>query len=709
MKGGVWKNSEDEILKAAVMKYGKNQWARCSSLLPRKSAKQCKARWYEWLDPSVKKTEWTRAEEEKLLHLAKMMPNQWRTIAPIVGRTPSQCLEHYERLLEDAQRKFGEDGKEDALEGREARPGDIDAAPETRPARPDPVDMDEDEKEMLAEARARLANTKGKKAKRKAREKQLEEAKRLAHLQKTRELKAAGIDVPVKKKRKRDLDLASEIPYQRVAPSGPFDVEKELDTYEATPREVRQLDLLDGKYQEERRDAIEAAARRRDIEKQRSVDKFALPKALRPQAESGTGSQPAFKRRKLSLPAPTISETELAILSRAGRTVSAFDVQSSNSATPLLFPQPNQLQVNAGATLSRRKLSDASPAPWSVMRSQQLEEHLASRMHQETPLLSERRRNHELNLLNDEEEFDGLEEPNLPEYDSGNRRLKKKLLKERALQRKRQLLQSLTKLPAASNDYEIVIEEPEEQAERVASPGSQDRSSEQWAPKEDAIVEQKRRDQKKQKLIEEARQKIGSSAQKRGLTIPYEGEDVADLKELIASDKEIVKLLEAAEHNDVNALHSLERLVDLAEAEEYDRVDEEIDLEKARSSGLQKKLLEHCTGSYKKIYTKLEAHDLIKGAASKQEQVAKTERKAGALFAEHQVRREKLVTEVQQQWKEYQRSKQLLSCFQRMQKWEEKGARQRLNAIKAMIAEQESFEKELQHQYASLRQERKER
>lgn len=27
MKGGVWKNSEDEILKAAIMKYGLNQWS----------------------------------------------------------------------------------------------------------------------------------------------------------------------------------------------------------------------------------------------------------------------------------------------------------------------------------------------------------------------------------------------------------------------------------------------------------------------------------------------------------------------------------------------------------------------------------------------------------------------------------------------------------------------------------------------------------
>jgi pre-mRNA-splicing factor CDC5/CEF1 len=36
---------QDEILKAAVMKYGLNQWARISSLMVRKSAKQCKARW----------------------------------------------------------------------------------------------------------------------------------------------------------------------------------------------------------------------------------------------------------------------------------------------------------------------------------------------------------------------------------------------------------------------------------------------------------------------------------------------------------------------------------------------------------------------------------------------------------------------------------------------------------------------------------------
>lgn len=124
------------------MKYGKNQWSRIASLLHRKSAKQCKARWYEWLDPSIKKTEWSREEDEKLLHLAKLMPTQWRTIAPIIGRTAAQCLERYEHLLDQAQRK--EEGDEGIDDPRKLKPGEIDPNPETKPARPDPQDMDED-------------------------------------------------------------------------------------------------------------------------------------------------------------------------------------------------------------------------------------------------------------------------------------------------------------------------------------------------------------------------------------------------------------------------------------------------------------------------------------------------------------------------------------------------------------------------------------
>ncbi|KAH7846584.1 hypothetical protein Vadar_015742 [Vaccinium darrowii] len=72
--GGPCTNMEDEVVKASVMKYRKNEWDRIEYL--------------------------TWGEEEKLLHLAKIMPCQWRTVGPIVGRTASVCLDHYEKLLD---------------------------------------------------------------------------------------------------------------------------------------------------------------------------------------------------------------------------------------------------------------------------------------------------------------------------------------------------------------------------------------------------------------------------------------------------------------------------------------------------------------------------------------------------------------------------------------------------------------------------------
>eukprot|EP00252_Welwitschia_mirabilis_P026273 TRINITY_DN853_c0_g3_i1.p1 TRINITY_DN853_c0_g3~~TRINITY_DN853_c0_g3_i1.p1 ORF type:complete len:1058 (-),score=318.66 TRINITY_DN853_c0_g3_i1:523-3696(-) len=310
IKGGVWKNTEDEILKAAVMKYGKNQWARISSLLVRKSAKQCKARWYEWLDPSIKKTEWTREEDEKLLHLAKLMPTQWRTIAPIVGRTPSQCLERYEKLLDAACSK--DENYEPADDPRKLRPGEIDPNPESKPARPDPVDMDEDEKEMLSEARARLANTRGKKAKRKAREKQLEEARRLASLQKRRELKAAGIEGKQRKRKRRGIDYNAEIPFEKKPPPGFYDVADEERPVEQ-PKFPTTIEEIEGK----RRVDIEAQLRKQDTARNKILQRHDAPAAVM-QVNKLNDPESVRKRSKLMLPPPQISDRELEEIAKMG-------------------------------------------------------------------------------------------------------------------------------------------------------------------------------------------------------------------------------------------------------------------------------------------------------------------------------------------------------------------------------------------------------
>ena len=205
------------------------------------------------------------------MHLAKLMPTQWRTIAPIVGRTAAQCLERYEHLLDMAQKK--EEGGDPNDDPRKLKPGEIDPNPESKPARPDPKDMDEDELEMLSEARARLANTQGKKAKRKAREKQLEEARRLAALQKRRELRAAGIKTRLKygTRRNRVIDYNNEIPFEKKPARGFYDTVGEV--YDKNDPDFKRLrmDQMDLK----RRDEEENAERKKDkkvLEKRKEND-----------------------------------------------------------------------------------------------------------------------------------------------------------------------------------------------------------------------------------------------------------------------------------------------------------------------------------------------------------------------------------------------------------------------------------------------------
>mmetsp|Transcript_23430 Transcript_23430/g.51433 ORF Transcript_23430/g.51433 Transcript_23430/m.51433 type:complete len:829 (+) Transcript_23430:239-2725(+) len=381
IKGGVWKNTEDEILKAAVMKYGLNQWARISSLLVRKSAKQCKARWYEWLDPSIKKTEWTREEDEKLLHLAKLMPCQWRTIAPIVGRTPAQCLDRYERLLDMAVSK--EDRYDPTDDPRRLRPGEIDPNPESKPARPDAVDMDEDEKEMLSEARARLANTRGKKAKRKAREKQLEEARRLAMLQKKRELKAAGIEMRARD-RHRGINYSAEVAFEKKPTAGFFDTAAEEEVTRDMQQEFRPVTVeeLEGK----RRKDIEEALIKRDIKRQKMQESHNAPDALAKAAEL---NDPVMVRRRgrMMLPAPQITETELEQIARMS-TDALVDADvadgAGGDATRQLLGQYGPTPLRPSATPAVGGASRTAAAGDRIMMEAQ---NLARLNAMETPLL----------------------------------------------------------------------------------------------------------------------------------------------------------------------------------------------------------------------------------------------------------------------------------------------------------------------------------
>lgn len=296
----------------------------------------------------MRKVEWSREEEEKLLHLAKLMPAQWKTIGPLVGRTATQCQEHYEKLLDEAAAGAkgggGDDDDTDGLRSQPLRVGQIDSHPETKPARPDPIDMDEDEIEMLQEARARLANTQGKKAKRKAREKMLEQAKRLSELQKRRELKQAGLLSSQAKKKARkkskDIDLGVEIPFHKPAPAGFHDVSGEASRSETLRQQKMKLMNFQkiNEQQYRSRDREAAQAKKREEARLRTLERSNMQYVV---AEVSKKNDPLNLRKRgpLELPEPSVTDQELKQLAKMDSAAKEMPAAMSggNAATQTLL------------------------------------------------------------------------------------------------------------------------------------------------------------------------------------------------------------------------------------------------------------------------------------------------------------------------------------------------------------------------------------
>ncbi|KAG8044534.1 hypothetical protein GUJ93_ZPchr0061g33658 [Zizania palustris] len=654
IKGGVWKNTEDEILKAAVMKYGKNQWARISSLLVRKSAKQCKARWYEWLDPSIKKTEWTREEDEKLLHLAKLMPTQWRTIAPIVGRTPSQCLERYEKLLDAACAK--DENYEANDDPRKLRPGEIDPNPESKPARPDPVDMDEDEKEMLSEARARLANTRGKKAKRKAREKQLEEARRLASLQKRRELKAAGIDTRQRKRKRKGIDYNAEIPFEKRPPPGFYDTIGEDRPLEHVqfPTTMRSL---------KRQDAPAAIIQ---------ANKLNDPEAV-------------TKRSKLMLPPPQISDHELeeiAKMGNAGDPSLTEELGEGSTATRALLTSYSQTPRLGMTPLRTPQRTPAGKGDAIMMEA----ENLARLRESQTPLLGGENPelHHQISLV--------LHHPK-NEY---------QIVMPPITEEERE--EAEEKIEEDMSD-KLARERAEEQAGRRPCSERDPKSRSTFVPPtsleqadeliNDELLKLLEHDNAKYPLDEKTQKdkKKGSKRQANGApSIPeIEDFDEGELKEAGSMLEEEVQYLRVAMGHESGSFEDFVKAHDACQ-------EDLMFFPNNNSYGLAS-----VAGNADKIAALQYEFEIVKKRMDDEaKKASRLEQKIKLLTQGYQVRAGKLWSQVQDTFKQMDTSATELECFQELQKQEQMAASYRIRNLTEEVNKQKALEQTLQSRYGDL-------
>lgn len=64
-----------------VRQYGGKHWARIAGMLPGRTGKQCRERWCNNLDPSLKKGAWTVEEDEIILKMHAKLGTRWAEIA----------------------------------------------------------------------------------------------------------------------------------------------------------------------------------------------------------------------------------------------------------------------------------------------------------------------------------------------------------------------------------------------------------------------------------------------------------------------------------------------------------------------------------------------------------------------------------------------------------------------------------------------------